>query len=131
MRELKFRAWHKNKKIMKEVLSLIGDGNFFVKCNVNAEQWWNGCDKESDFVLMQCTGLKDKNKKMIYEGDIVIVDGGFMESDYKTTVVYLDGAFYPLVYVKESYNCIDDYYPEKFEVIGNIYENSELLESEE
>lgn len=63
MREIKFRAWHKEKKIMGEVL---------------------GID-----ILLQYTGLKDMREKEIYEGDILFESFG--EEYFK--VVFKDGSF--------------------------------------
>jgi len=83
-----------------------------------------------DCVLMQYTGLKDKNGKEIYEGDIVHVTD-FFHGDakvYKGVVKFVGGYYQiegqdirnaPLGWIISS----DD-----LEVIGNIYENPELLE---
>ena len=73
-------------------------------------------------VFMQCTGLKDKNGKLIYEGDIV-ADG------IENYIVEFDNP--NLQYMVKSIE--DDYYCTfesliQVEVIGNIYENPELLE---
>lgn len=117
MRPIKFRVWdlyHLSMWTWKDMLK--------IPINVFFENY-----RTDRFILMQYTGLKDKNGKEIYEDDIVKVEGGFMQSDYITSVKYIDGAFYPLVYVKENYNSIDKYDANLFECIGNIYENPELL----
>jgi len=72
---------------------------------------------------MQYTGLKDKNGKEIYEGDIIKVRR-FMESDYVTTVEYRDGMYWHL-FETEDYEIVSVAY--RCEVIGNKYENPELL----
>ena len=69
MREIKFRAWDKNQKRMFIIQSLTWDVSgqliYFLLENVSE--------------LMQFTGLKDKNGKEIYEGDIIIADWSFKE----------------------------------------------------
>ncbi len=63
MREIKFRAWD---KVEKQMITK-NFGNFI---NFNGTVFHNGM-KQGDWTLMQYTGLKDKNGKEIYEGDIV------------------------------------------------------------
>ena len=131
MREIKFRAWDKKLKKMFEFelewskyinhyeipcLTPVGVGN------PNVENIKN----PSDF--MQYTGLKDKNGKEIYEGDIV---------DFKSyplsEVVYVRDRFTP-IYDRSSYDEWEfDFWriSNDCEVVGNIYENPELLEGEE
>ena len=109
MREIKFRAWDKwrNKMIQPN------DGDFI---GWHAMKNWRDC-----LEVMQFTGLKDKNGKEIYEGDIVEAPhdfgpGGFAVRRFE---VFFD---------KESGSYQWNYWlMDQAEVIGNIYDNPELL----
>ena len=116
MREIKFRAWHKTQKEMFTALYLTFSGRIGV---------WNNEETEIDFVseypyliLMQFTGLKDKNKKEIYEGDIIKYMAGV------SVVSYANGCF---SFRGNGVKCEPLFYYKIYEVIGNIYENPELL----
>lgn len=77
-------------------------------------------DQLNKFVFEQCTGLKDKNDKLIYEGDIVDDGEQYTKIVFdKSCFCYDDGSGF--------YDDLDFYYTH-CEVIGNIHENSELLE---
>lgn len=124
MREIKFRAWLKEKKIMGEVLGIdiLHKEIFFSNEDVD-------CYEHTDFKdieLMQYTGLKDMREKEIYEGDIVK-----LRANHGIGVIkYSDewGAFV-VEYVKPRPLAVlgTNYCKEDIEVIGNIYENLELL----
>ncbi|WP_338960309.1 YopX family protein [Fusobacterium nucleatum] len=124
MREIKFRAWHKEEKIIGEVLGIdiLHKEIFFSNEDVD-------CYEHSDFKdieLMQYTGLYDKNEKEIYEGDIVK-----LRANHGIGVVkYYDewGAFV-IEYIKPRPLAVlgMNYYKEDIEVLGNIYKNPELL----
>ena len=118
----RFRAWLKNDKEMidvdeihwdRGVLDFIGDGITFMR-------------KADEIELMQSTGLKDKNGQDIFAGDVVRV----LDSLY--TVFYdNERASYRLKPHDERWTV--DYMSNfshggNFEVAGNIYENTELLE---
>lgn len=82
-----------------------------------------------DYELMQYTGLKDKNGKEIYEGDIVLRD---REENRAKDLAYVDfkfGAFrLRRVYGSGmTYTFGSTRFTDKIEIIGNIYENPELL----
>jgi len=106
-----------------------------------------GGDIFPEYEIMQYTGLKDKNGKEIYEGDIMKVldrDWVDMERDTRTFVVYYAKDAFILTTptgIKEresenpntyNKNWIEaklsrEYGRDRFEIIGNIYENPELL----
>lgn len=103
----KFRAWTGTQ--------MLSDA---AACNgVYARADWSECN---DFILMQCTGLKDKNGKLIYEGDIVKDD---REALHYVRWVYDSWQLFPCTQNNYTIGIVDD----EIEVIGNIYENKELL----
>jgi uncharacterized phage protein (TIGR01671 family) len=141
MREIRFRAWDIKEKKMWEVASLWGSGS---KWELEPQRYGAkitsrlGDYEIRSCELMQYTGLKDKNGKEIYEGDIVIYKyvehHGCEEQEITTTrkgvIKFLLGQFMP---IPTSEVCEDGYYSwmmYDFEVIGNIYDNPELLKEE-
>ena len=111
MRTIKFRAWDFDKKEMSIP---------FIPLHTRD---WVG----SSYSLMQFTGLKDKNGKEVYEGDEIIVtdkhgneDRGYLAYNEKEMAFVIDwgeGRYARMIYDTED----------TIEVVGNIYENPELL----
>ena len=130
MREIKFRAYHKERKEMFEIASIDFEekkavlSNGVIKLlNVDFKQ----------FELLQYTGVKDKNGKEIYEGDIVLIKLDETSTWHKTVVGFKKGAFIASLIDGEDYIYIFNrgFDNNDFEVIGNIYENKKLLEENE
>lgn len=113
MREIKFRAWDKEKSKMNKNFRFdeFNDVNDYFA--------------DDDFVFMQYTGLKDKNDKEIYEGDIAhfrTLNGTKLIGEVKYDE---DGVSF-LITAKGCYaEYLNGVYA--LEVVGNIYENKELL----
>jgi uncharacterized phage protein (TIGR01671 family) len=128
----KFRAWHKTWKEMGKVkrIRFDDDGNATTVLFMGKSLGENA--KIDNLELMQSTGLKDKNGKEIFEGDIIrtsaygcIVDFGeytyFEDEHTQTTEIGFYLSF--LNVTPATYAPFDKYYWDNCEVIGNIYEN--------
>ena len=123
MREIKFRCWD----ILKQRWSnyKINDGTVYFM-DKNTGVWYGSYNKRyKDFNLMQCTGLKDMRGKEIYEGDILL--DGNNKKPYK--VIFENGSFraeFEGDFEEYSFDLID-VIAQGCEVVGNIYENPELI----
>lgn len=117
-REIKFRAWDLGRMYPKcmagtDTNPTVHDSNGWVECTENAK-------------IMQYTGLKDKNGKEIYEGDIVnCYDDRY--DGYEKNVIGYSTQYARFTYLDRMKEI--GYYAE-MEIIGNIYENPELLENQ-
>lgn len=134
MREIKFRAWDKRGEYMitskqglytalRNKMNIVKQDDGYYN---NGELLKPISDK---YILMQYTGLKDKNGKEIYEGDMVEITRPCILE--RGIVQFVNGCF--CIKHKETllmlYQCeINDF---KLEVIGNIYDNKNLLEEGE
>ena len=80
----------------------------------------------------QYTGLKDKNGKRIFEGDI-IKDHSFTIDDFSKVVYDTENAQFSLADCDEICDTMEEWerYREDYEIVGNVYDNPELVESED
>lgn len=152
-REIKFRVWDRalNKMITKEnvkgLLDTVNTGDWDTDYTYSRDEWYPAYDiltifdyfegiqdryiedtSTKRFELMQYTGLHDKNGKEIWENDIVEIT---RECIYeKGIIIFKDGCFF--IKSKENllalYNCELSNY--KIKIIGNIYDNPEMLKGE-
>lgn len=111
MREIKFRSWLKMKQEMLYDFTILNQPHI----------------PNEENILMQYTGLKDKNGQEIYEGDVVrkrnILGVVIWANEYQSLGFYLKSN-------ENLYNVIAPYYSWDLEIIGNIYEHPELLSKE-
>lgn len=108
MRDLKFRVWGEKSKYMT-------DDSVVAKWRLEEL-------RDGKYILMQYTGIKDKNGKEIYEGDIVRWNVVVVfEHETKAEVVFSKGSFMADQYL------LNNLLNHDVEIVGNIYENPELL----
>lgn len=115
-RTLKFRAWdNKNKKFPFKKFYIVGETTIF---DLLKQYKLEECD---DLIIQQFTGLQDNKGEDIYEGDILII---WIDEDRQTDL-------YEVKDLRELYlecNRDDSYYRiSSMKIVGNIFENPELL----
>ena len=129
MREIKFRAYNKEWGMMLPIDKIEFENGKPVSISVTIEASdydhtgeWQDYVIGDDIILMQYTGLLDKNGKEVFEGDIV-------ESDWYEDKQRIIGA--KVYFSAGRFTCLglkyDLYEMPELEIIGNIYENPKLL----
>ena len=132
MQEIKFRVWDKKLKtyLNPEYFYITGEGRGFT-CEhlpgMYSDRWvYMGTAR---FILMQYTGLKDKNGKEIYEGDILAYTWYEDKGQYgithkqRMTITFINGSFSLGILASDSYQ----YSKKDWEITGNRHENPKLL----
>jgi uncharacterized phage protein (TIGR01671 family) len=139
MRELKFKALYKgdlenHKKYLPFVMKIIEDKLMFVMEGDEEFRYPFGMVfMDNDWIKLQYTGLKDKNGIEIYEGDIIKATIPDVKGRYHNMEVFWDNDLarwgQRSIWGKIKKEKIREMYPDfwRCEVIGNIYENPELL----
>ena len=129
-RKIKFKAWHKKKKEFIEYFCINPEGSIFDSDD-------EGDELNPNLILMQYTGLKDKNGKKIYESDILKVNYNPYDAnnegmtlkgnsvEFNARVIFKNGSFWAAANCKYRQLLLTMF--ERKEIIGNIYENSNLI----
>lgn len=131
----KFRAWDKKSKQIKNVEAINLSSRQVVlseKALLEMGGMWSVCDMPTlldDVILMQSTGLFDKNGVEIFEGDVVGMRKHILANQHYYEVFKHRGGTFRLR--NKFYGCELWLRHEHCEVLGNIYENPELMEAEE
>lgn len=155
MRTFKFRVYDKLTKRMiteenvydiihtEEAIWDMGRAGEYNRCNPYVGDEWhpvsnierfkliNYFNENSDrFELMQYIGLKDKNGTEIFEGDLIKIYSYYYDEDIVFKIVYSENEAQFEIIGDNLCITFDDVYDYECEVIGNVYENPELLEGE-
>lgn len=125
----KLRAWDKQDERMS-----YGEVEYFDdSINYRFDHFWNGADEDVEF--MQSTGIKDKNGVEIYEGDILKLHAIFLAPDDKIGYLEYSPKYGYSIIFEGNRLYRQEYWAStnklNYEVIGNIYDNPELLEGHE
>jgi uncharacterized phage protein (TIGR01671 family) len=147
MREIKFRAWIKKESRMAEVQNLSQNGKSIVVDDSDMDGAYNRHFGKEKYELMQYTGLKDKNGKEIYEGDIIAGYKGDFVHNVIGVVKYCGLSFVFEGTTEENryeisggkgnnywrYTVTNSSVKElpEIEIIGNIYEHPHLINAKE
>lgn len=132
MREIKFRAWDKIRKRMGYVTMIDWTTGSMLIRHVDDEESRPKYRDHLEFIMLQYTGIVDKNGKEIYEGDVLTLgDRNYslhygLHATWVMSIVPLGNwelGRGPFIFLWQNYS--------ESEVIGNIYENPELLTTKE
>ena len=128
---LRFRVWDTEKKEMIYGAEMAYDYMRPYNGKIIEAECFGDVLENKRYIVEQCTGLKDKNGRLIYEGDIIKITGdvmtiGLKYMDCLFKVIWEDNGFW--FEMLDENDCLGFCAYWEYEVVGNIHENSELLE---
>jgi uncharacterized phage protein (TIGR01671 family) len=132
-REFSFRVWHEKKEYMYDNVAIgLMDKILYLRGSPKKKgaDWYVSEDVEDSIVIMQCIGLRDDKKRKVFEGDVVKVGAQekvgkviWNSETIKFEVEFIDE--------KKIIDFSDKRSLRQLQVIGNIYENPELVGGEQ
>lgn len=119
----------------ESIIIPVKNSNMFTKHighgygNLGFENWY----RVNPSTICQCTGLKDRNGKLIWENDILVgyLDDMYPENATYAQVIWDKNEFYTKEQDSDDISLMDEFDEKYFEVCGNIFDNPELLEARE
>lgn len=129
----RFRVWNTRTKKLREVAQITLDARQHGRTSEISNMETCHLAYQPHLVLEQCTGLKDKHGRLIYEGDILkgsngSVNGSLCEFTWVVKWLKQKARFYLPVWAYDKDGNYSDDWSHWFEVVGNIHENADLLE---
>lgn len=132
MREIKFKAWDKDRKVFETILDIHFNGGEANGITFNLGGWGNNgrkdliaADGTASIVLCQFTGLNDEYNTDIYENDIIQYSVTNVQGDKHYIAVEVTKSDYGWHPFDDPLYCMDKAY--ELKVIGNTFENPEIL----
>ena len=114
----------------KAIIIPTTDSNMFTRGGARGDLGFENWCRVDPSTICQCTGLKDKNGKLIWENDILVgyLDDMYPENATYAQVIWDKNGLYTKEKDSDDISLMDEFDEKYFEVCGNIFDNPELLE---
>lgn len=116
----------------KAIIIPTTDSNMFTRGGARGDLGFENWFRVDQSTICQCTGLKDKDGKMIWENDVMVanLDDDYPEDETYIRILWLESGFCSKEKGSKDIAPVDKFDRERFEVIGNIFDNPLLNKRE-